>query len=300
MITDDLRILLELSRTGRLSAVAGRMQLDETTVSRRLARLEQSVGSRLVDRGRQGWLLTATGELLLPHAEAIENARLGALDQLSSSRHTLNGTVRILAPDGFGAYVLIPGLTALRAQHPDLTLEISTTTTHRAATARDFDLAVSLERSSAPAVQIAPLAEYRLRLYASAEYLDRTGEPTSLREVIDDHTIIWYIDSMLDVQPLRLLDTVLAGAHARLQCNNITGQAQAAISGLGIAPLPTYIGERDPRLIPVLPESFSVPRTYWMIAPETNLPLRRVQAAAEAVRELVGRHPDLELLPRSG
>ncbi|MEV4775884.1 LysR family transcriptional regulator [Microbacterium sp. LWO13-1.2] len=299
MNTDDLRILLELSRTGRLNAVAGRMQLDETTVSRRLARLEQSVGSRLIDRGRHGWQLTAAGEILIPHAEAIENARLAAVDELSTSRQTLSGAIRVLAPDGFGVYVLIPGLADLRDQHPDLTLEISTATSQGAVTARDFDVAISLEPSSVPTVRAAPLAEYELRLYASADYLRRNGEPSSTRDVIDGHSVIWYIDSMLDVRPLRLLDTILAGAHARVQCNNITGQVQAAINGLGIAPLPTFIGEREPRLVPVLPESFAVKRAYWMIAPEIGLPLRRVQATIEAVRALVDKHPDLDLLPRA-
>lgn len=298
VFSDDLRILLELSRVGRLNQVAVRMRLDETTVSRRLTRLEQSVGSRLVDRGRRSWRLTAAGEMLLPHATAIENARLAALEDLEMSGRSLSGTVRILAPDGFGAYVLIPGLAALREQHPQLTLEISTATTHGAATARDFDIAVSLERSHGTAVRIAPLAEYCLQLYASKEYLRRYGEPSSLRELIEDRAIIWYIDSMLDVQPLRLLDNLLDGARARVQCNNISGQAQAAINGLGIAPLPNFIGENEPRLVAVLPELFSVPRTYWVIVPDTNFPLRRVQATIDALRTIVGENAHVKLLAR--
>lgn len=294
MITDDLRIVLELSRTGRLAAAAQRLQLDETTVSRRLVRLERALGTRLVDRERGDWRLTIAGRQLLPHAETIETARVAALDELTRSGQTLSGTVRILAPDGFGAFVLIPGLAPLREEHRDLALEISTSTTHGATTARDFDLAISLERAEARAVRVAPLADYRLRLYASREYIRRCGEPMTVREVINEHTLIWYIDSMLDVQPLRLLDVILPGARALIQCNNITGHLTAARNGLGIAPLPTYIGDHDTELVRVLPDAFEARRTYWIIVPESNLRLRRVDAVLARLHELVAHHPDLE------
>lgn len=252
------------------------------------------MGTRLVDRERGDWRLTIAGRQLLPHAETIETARVAALDELTRSGQTLSGTVRILAPDGFGAFVLIPGLAPLREEHRDLALEISTSTTHGATTARDFDLAISLERAEARAVRVAPLADYRLRLYASREYIRRCGEPMTVREVINEHTLIWYIDSMLDVQPLRLLDVILPGARALIQCNNITGHLTAARNGLGIAPLPTYIGDHDTELVRVLPDAFEARRTYWIIVPESNLRLRRVDAVLARLHELVAHHPDLE------
>ena len=69
MIVDDLLVLLELSRVGRLTDVARRLAMDETTVSRRIARLEKTLGVRLVDRERDGWRLSEAGRRLLPYAD---------------------------------------------------------------------------------------------------------------------------------------------------------------------------------------------------------------------------------------
>lgn len=291
VIADDLRIVLELSRTGRLSSVARRLQVDETTVSRKLARLEADLGTRLVDRDRRGWRLTDAGTRLIPHAELIETARNAAVDELTSPGQPLSGTVRVLAPDGFGAFVLIPGLANLRERHPDLVLEILTSTTQAAATARDFDIAVALEPAGGQTSTCVPIGDYHLRLYAAPEYLEQQGRPASLEDVIARHPLVWYIDSMLDVQPLRLLESLLPGARAMLQCNNITGQLMAARHGLGIAPLPTFLGDREPGLICLFPEEFSVRRTYWAIVPDASMPLRRVTTVLAAIREAVQLNP---------
>lgn len=293
MIIDDLRIVLEFSRSGHLRDVARNLQLDETTVSRRLTRLEQDLGVRLLDRERQGWRLTDAGERVLRHAEAVESTRIAAMNEFVLPGAALSGTVRILAPDGFGAYVLIPGLRGLREQHPELSLEVSTSTTHDAPGARDFDLAISLEEISHPSLTVEPLADYHLRLYASHEYLVREGTPESIPALSSGHSLIWYIDSMLDVEPLRLVDTLLPGARAMVQCNNITGQLLAAKSGLGIAPLPTYIGDQDPELVCVLPSEFSARRRYWLVVPENGVRLHRVQAAVASIRGIVAGHPEL-------
>lgn len=63
-----------------------------------------------------------------------------------------------------------------------------------------------------------------------------------------------------------------------------------------IAPLPTYIGGRDPGLVCVLPETFSIRRSYYAIVPENSLSLRRVGVVLTAIRDIVAAHPDLDAL----
>lgn len=293
MVIDDLLVFLELARVGRLNDVARRLAVDETTVSRRLARLEKTLAVRLMDRERNGWRLTEAGRRLLPYADLVESARAGALDELSSRRGEISGTVRIVSPDGFGAFMLIPGLVSLRRRHPHLDLEIVTATTHEAALQRDFDLAVSLERPVVRAAKVGRLADYRLKLYASPDYLTHFGSPTDLSELRDEHTLIWYVDSVLDVEPLRMM----LGVHvprmkADIQTNNITGHLMAARSGLGIAPLPTYIGDFDDSLVCVLPDQLSVQRTYWLVVPDTTARLRRTLAVVAALNDIVAAHPE--------
>lgn len=293
MNPEDLRFLLELGRSGRLGEAARTLGVDETTVSRRISRLEAQLGVRLFDRGRSGWRLSEAGRQLQPFAESIEATVAAAVDRVASEPGTLTGRVRLMTTDGFGAYLLIPGLGELRRRHPGLELEIYTATSRGSLTERDFDVAVTLERPSSRGAFVRRLCDYELRLYASADYLREHGTPASLDEVRTDHTLIWYLDAVLDVEPLRLLDEVLPRARAQIQTNNITGHVEAARAGVGIAPLPSYIGQRDPSLRPVLPERFRVERSYWLVVPKDLAALARVRATAQAVTDIVRADPHL-------
>ncbi|MFR9774143.1 LysR family transcriptional regulator [Nocardia sp. SC052] len=290
---DNMRFLLELSRTGRIADTARRLGVDQTTVSRKISRLEKDTGIRLFDRGTSGWQLTEAGRRLLPYAESVESTLLAALDEtLSASSGSLTGTVRILTPDGFGAFVLVPGLGAVRAEHPDLFTELLTSTAHDVLTGRDFDIAVTLERPSPRSVVVRKLANYDLRLYASRQYLANQKKITS-RDDLRKHTIIWYVDAFLDVEPLRILDALLPECRAHIQTNNITGHYQAVKHGIGIAPLPSYIGAFDDDLVPVLNDEFLAQRTYWLVVPRELTRLARVRAITDLLYSIVKNNPEL-------
>ena len=297
MDAENLRYLLEVARTGRLRDAAARLQVDETTVSRRIGRLEQELGVRMFDRTPQGWRPTEPARLIMPHAEAVESSVSRALEAVGSGAGDLNGTARILAPDGFGANILLPGLRPLLDAHPGLSVEVITATTHDLITARDFDVAVTLERPSPRAAAVRHLADYELRCYASREYLDRRGTPETVDDLRSSHDLIWYVDALLDVLPLRVLDELLPRAHARLQTTNITGQHSAARAGLGVALLPAYIGDADDDLVGVLPEQLRISRTYWLVAPRELADLRRVREISAALASLVAAHPHLSVRP---
>src|SRR5262245_1632850 len=104
MDVDNLRFMYEVARAGTVREAALHRRVDETTVSRRISRLEKHLGTRLFDRTPQGWRLTEPGRLVLPHAEAVQMSASRALEAANSRTGKLVGTVRILAPDGFGAY----------------------------------------------------------------------------------------------------------------------------------------------------------------------------------------------------
>lgn len=295
---DNLRFLLEVSRTGRLTDAAKRLQVDETTVSRKISRLEKDLGTRLFDRGVSGWQLTDAGRRLLPYAEAVESTLLAAVDATTSNEPgNLTGTVRILAPDGFGVFVLTPELGRVRESHPDLYIELLTATSHDLLTGRDFDLAVTLERPSPRSVSVSKLADYDLRLYASKGYLASYGE-IATRLDLREHTLVWYVDALLDVEPLRSLGRLLPGVQAHLQINNIAGHYQAVKSGVGVAPLPSYIGDVDDELVRVLSEDFLAERTYWLVVPRALARLARITAITDAVHAAVESNPALRTVPR--
>ena len=113
---DDLLVLLAVGRSGRFVTAAGELGLNHTTISRRIAALEQAVGGRLLARVAGGWELTDLGRDALAAAEAVEKA----VDSLSGAdgRAELSGVVRMSATDGFSAYIAAPAAASVQRRHP--------------------------------------------------------------------------------------------------------------------------------------------------------------------------------------
>lgn len=282
---DDLSYFLQVARQQRLTLAGHSLGVNHTTVGRRIARLEEQLGRRLFDRRSTGWKLTEVGERLMVHAETIEDALTAASTVSADSETSLTGSVRVVAPDGFGAFLLAPALGPLRHKHPNLTIEIMTASQRASFTEREFDVAVVLVEPSQHAVWSEPLLDYTLRLYASRTYLDQHAP---IKEVDDlrHHTLIFYVDEALDIDPLRIMGEVLPDHTAKIQINNITGHWRATVAGLGISPLPSYIGDSDDSLVPVLPDDVSVQRRYWIVVPRGLQRLRRVREAVALVRTI--------------
>ena len=291
---DNLRYFLEVARAGRLSDASRVLEVDHTTVGRRITALERSVGERLFDRAPSGWRLTEAGKRMMPRAEAVESAVMAAYDVQGATPDVLTGSIRITATDGFGAFIIAPHLVELKDAHPRLTVELVTATVHNAVSERHFDVAVTLERPTSRAVRSEVLCHYHLGLYATVEYLD-SHPPIAKVADLRAHTLIWYVNALMDVEPLRILDELPHVQNVDAQISNITGHWLAARSGLGVAPLPAYIANGDERLVRVLPDAFSVRRLYWLVVPRELERLERVRTVCAFLRDTVEAHPDLSL-----
>jgi DNA-binding transcriptional LysR family regulator len=293
LISDDLLFFLEVARTGRLTSAGRGLGVGHTTVGRRINQLEKAIGSRLFDRSPAGWTLTDAGDRLLVHAETVESAVHAAQEDLASTNGRLSGTARIATPDGFGAFVVMPGLTSLRQRHPALNVEVVTATRLNSLASRGYDLAVTLEKPLNPRLDVRPLADYRLSLFAHPKYLESHPKIDSIKDLYRQD-MIGYVDGLLDIPALRILQSLLPGMHPQIQTNNISGQWTAASSGLGIALLPEYIGFRDPDLVTILTSDVRVTRRYWLVIPHELAMLARTRAAQAILRDLVAEHPQIQ------
>ena len=140
---DDLRYLLAVARAGRLVSAAALLGVDHTTVRRRLDRLEAALGARLLDRGADGWQLTAIGRDVAERAAPLE----GIVEQVvaaASGDDFVRGTVRVAAPEGFGSLFAAPALARVRVEHPGIALELVTSTRPLSLRGSGFDLAITV------------------------------------------------------------------------------------------------------------------------------------------------------------
>ncbi len=288
----DLRYFLELARVGTLSGASRRLEVEHTTVARRIDRLEAQLGSTLFDRSREGYELTEMGLALMPHAEVMEGAALAALDQLSGNQIDVRGVVRLGVPEVLGVRVITPLLARFLQQHPDLSIDLLVQPRFANLANREADLGVTLDAPNTGRYMVTRLASFRLCLYASPDYLAR-HPPIVRQSDLEKHDFVDYVQDRLASNYLNFLDALGFTPRRRLCCTGMMAQAEAAIAGLGLMMAPPYAVPDDGSLVAVLPDEVFAERAYWLVAPVDLYRLPRVRAVWNLLREYADAQPEL-------
>ncbi len=288
---DDLRFFLAVARVGRLTVAARRLGADHATVSRRITALEGALKAKLFERRPQGYALTEHGERLLAKAETIETQGLAVSSEIGGADLALSGTVRIGTPDGFGTIFLSPRTAALARHYPDLEVQLVAMPRLLSLSKREADIAVSLAPPKEGKIVARRLTDYRLGLYATRDYLDRTA-PIAKADDVHEHQVIGYIDDLIFTPELDYLDEVSKGLRARLQSSSLVAQMQATLAGAGVCVLPHFMAGADPRLVPVLPDTVAITRSFWLIVHADLKEVARIRATMDfIIREVrAARH----------
>lgn len=279
----DLLVLLAVARTRTHLAAAETLGLNHTTVARRLKALEREVGDRLLVQGSRGWELTATGRATIVAAEGVEKAlqTLPGVEEIQVGG--LHGMVRVSATEVFGLLVVIPAFASLRKINPHIRFELVPVARSGWPYGRTEDLEIAVTRPSSTKTERRKLVEYKLGLFASSDYLQEYGTPETLSD-LQKHTAIYYIESMLEVPDLDLIDRLYHSSPQVLGAMSALAQLEMTRRGLGIGILPDFLAKKDPDLQQVLiPKIPDFPITYWMSARSENLRRPEVRAVAVAI-----------------
>jgi DNA-binding transcriptional LysR family regulator len=291
---DDLRFFLSVARLRTLSAAAQHLSVDHTTVARRIERLEKALKARLFERTNVGYDLTPAGESLLAAGEAVESIVANVETRIINRDLSLEGVVRIGAPDGFGSMFLASHLPALCAAHRDLEIELVATARDFSLTKREADIAISLTIPQKGRIVARKLTDYDLGLYASVDYLDRHPAIES-RSTLHEHDFISYIDELLFTAELDYLPEVDGNIVARFRSGNLLAQLQACLAGAGLVVLPLFMARQFPQLLRVLPEDVSLRRSFYLQVHEDSRNIARIRAVSSFITELARQHRPLFL-----
>jgi DNA-binding transcriptional LysR family regulator len=294
---DDLLVLLAVGRSGRFVTAADELGINHTTISRRIAALEESIGGRLLARSAGGWELTELGREALSAAEAVESA-VRSLAGPAGSR-TLEGVVRMSATDGFSAYIAAPAAARVRQRHPNVSVEIIAATRRATQQRSGLDIEVVVGEPQVHRAEAARLGDYRLGLYGSREYLADHGAPTSRAELAG-HPLVYFIDSMLQVDDLDLARTFAPAMRESVTSTNVFVHVEATRAAAGLGLLPCFMADRHDDLVRVLPDDVGLLLTYWLVARAETLRRPEVGALIDAIRTRMEDQRDVLLGGPSG
>jgi DNA-binding transcriptional LysR family regulator len=284
---DDLIVLLAVAREGRYTGAASRLGLNHTTVARRIESLEQALGGRVLARGAAGWVLTPLGEHALAAAEEVERA----MRRLSPDAPTLGGVVRLSATDGFSGFIAAPAMAALRARHPDVSLEIVAATRRAAQQRVGVDLEVVVGRPHVQRAEAIHLGDYVLGLYASRDFLDRVGVPASMAD-LEGAPLVYFIESMLQVDALDEARRSTRGMVDAVSSTNVYVHVDATRAGAGFGLLPAFLADPHEDLVRLFPEEIDERLPYWLVCRPEALRQPTVLAFIEALRARIAAVAD--------
>jgi DNA-binding transcriptional LysR family regulator len=283
---NDLKSFLAVARSGRLTAAAHRLQIDHTTLSRRLGALEHALKAKLFDRSPSGYTLTEPGRRLLPTAEEMERLALAAREAVGGSAAAVEGAVRIGAPEGFGSYFLAPRIAALKSLHPDLLIQLVAASAVFSLSRRDADIVVSVSRPPAGRLTVSKLTDYDLALYAAPAYLD-SHPPIRTARDLGVHSFVSYIGELLHFPELDFLQHVAPGGATSVESSNLLAQLRATLAGAGLCVLPAFLAGEEKGLVRVLPEEVSLTRSLWLIVHQDLAELARIKAVVRFIKDEV-------------
>ena len=274
---NDLLIFAHVAELGSFSRAAERLGLPKSTVSRRLAALEQRLGEKLLLRTTRRQSLTELGLQLLDHARQVV-AEVDAVTALSERRQaTPSGRLRVSMPSDFANLLLTESLAAFIALYPAIQLDLDLSPRRVDLLGEGFDLVVRLGRLPEDSLLMARrLADFPASLYASPDYLAEHGAPQEPDDLIG-HQCVRLLQGNGEPGAWTLLqgDRKWQGVPpGRVSANSPELLILLARAGAGIAAVPDYFAleeVRRGRLRRVLTHWCPPSATAWAVFPERQL-----------------------------
>ena len=286
---ESQRVFLAVLRSGSLSGASRLLGIAQATARRRLESLETGLGVKLFTRTCAGLVPTASARGLVHHVESMAMAA-EAFNRMASAETDVScGTVRLTSSAFLGVEVLPGLLREFHYKHPTLKLEISINDSLENLARQESDIAVRLVRPREADVVVRRAGALRVGLYASAQCLERYGEPASL-EALRRAPLIGPDRRSTDRR--RLIEAGLCEDQPfSIATDNHLAQLAALRNGLGFGLCPATVAATY-GLIRVLPDSFGFDVDVWIAMHNDLRNVGRIAKTFEALSEALSLYLD--------
>lgn len=249
---NDLKYLLAVARHQGTAAASRALGVNQSTVQRRLVELERGLGQPLVRRHPSGYRLTAFAEQLLPLAQQVEQAVLALTQHVEAFQRDVTGVVRVTCPEPL-VYRISNStlLERFRARYPGLQVEFVTSDKYLDFAKGEVDIALRSGDTEDNALVGRKVGDSLWAVYASPKYTARRGQPNGVAD-LERHDWVSFDDTMSKHRAATWLQQVAPQAHIVARNNSVLGLVNSAKAGLGLAALPTALGDAEPELVRVL------------------------------------------------
>ncbi|WP_199507545.1 MULTISPECIES: LysR family transcriptional regulator [unclassified Psychrobacter] len=292
---DAMRAFVAVVNEGSFSKAANTLNLSPQLVSKYVSKLEEKLGTRLLQRTTRQVSVTEAGSQYFVHAQQI----LLSIDDMTAQLHGLQqkpkGTLRISAPVSFALKHMAKLTTDFQKRYPDVTIDLQLNDRKVDIVEEGFDIALrigELKSSSLVAKQIAPI---RVVLCASPEYLQKHGTPSTLAE-LDNHRYLHYsyINMEATGEIYEYLRTRYFKQSSTFYSNNGDVLVASAVAGAGFVLQPTFIASEalsTGKLVPILPQYEPKPIHLYAVYAHKKLLPHKVRCFIDFLSSYYGSPP---------
>ena len=236
---DDLKLFLAVARSGSISGAAKLLDVQHSTVSRRIRHLEKILGARLLERKKTGYELTEAGENIKDAACRIETEVFAVDAELSGKDAHLTGSLKVAAINNMATTVLMPMFSHFNKVYPQIELNIIVSNNDVSLSQREADIAIRLTNSPTDTLIGKKVVNAATTVYGSRAYLNEIREKKEEPKWIGVECCSFHIactKKHRNDQPYSFIsdDTLLTLAAIK--------------EDLGLSFLPCFMGDADPQL----------------------------------------------------
>lgn len=270
---DDARFVLAVARTHSYSAAAKSLGVNQTTVSRRLERLEREIGLTLFSLVDGRVQSTLAGVAIVEDCTRLEAAVMALEQRTQSLSDQPVYQVTLAATESVSRTLLAPNILKLRDSNPNIRLTLMTGHQNIRLDQGDADLAIRLNRPRTGRFKVRKLSDLEFAIYGA-----KSGGK-------DAKTDGWlgYTHDLDHLPEARWMSGHMAGAAKLLQSNDAATLAEAAAAGAGVVMLPCRLGDAHPRLCRMGPARAPVSREAWLLIRDNVHRYAHIRAVADWV-----------------
>jgi DNA-binding transcriptional LysR family regulator len=293
---NDMLVFAAVARAGSLTRGGALLGLPKSTVSRRLAALEERLGSRLVERSARKLVLTEAGLAFLERCQRLADDVDDALAFAGELSGEPRGTLRVTMPPGFGDSVSAAAFAGFVARHPGIALFLDESPRFVDLVAERYDVAIRAGTLPDSSLVARKLFEQASGVFASPSYLARHPTPTTPADLAAHTFVVLEGRARFDRVRLHSGERRVEVALPSTVIATSTGmQLELGIAGVGAI---VYTGRRCQenlaagRLVRLLPDWRTAAQPIWVVTPSRRLLPRKTVLFIEHLEATLGEDDD--------
>ena len=292
---DNLRYVLRVASCGSIARAARELEVNRSTVLRRINAFQEDLNCRIFERGDAGYVLTPEAEKMIAAAREVEATLFDMQRQIEGRELKLEGELRVTTTDSFMLAMLAPHLAGFCKKHPHIEVNILITNSLLDLHRRDADIAIRPISQPDSSLVGHRLQEVRFAAFASSDYLDEAGE-----QPLFEHHWIGLVDSLRGSPIGRWIESKLDPDKVCLRCDSFVALRTSAEAGIGVAILPRFLGDSSDKLTKLEDLNPGLNTGLWLLTHPDLARSARVHAFVDHFTAALGSPDNVSWQSRTG